>query len=343
MGLPEDSIVTFPPDPVQAMPTYDLALAEFEKQPEIRVLFENGAGTSPTGQKVAGNPYPAFERSYDLAEGADSFRISGTAAQTWYFGPDGTLSDTLPTSEGIDHYYSDPNALPLTNYTGGTGGGDLWGNASQWHWDWKQNPEGKAVSYVSPPLASDTTVVGSGAVYAWVRSANPDVDLQVTISEVRSDGNETFVQNGYMRASIRKLSTDSNNMFKRPSTLLNPIPTFTVEDAAPMPSGTFEQIAIPLYYQGHLYRAGSRIRVTIAGPNGAQPVWSFNESLPAGDVDIRSSPELPSKLVLPVIAGSPAAPTGLPACPSLRNQPCRPYQPIVNGTAFSDLHAKSWV
>ena len=321
-GLPQEEVVTLPPDPIQLMPTYELALAEFEKQPMIRVLFDNGAGTSPTGGSTPGNPYPAFERSFS------SWPIEGTAAQTWYFGPGGTLNDTLPTTAGVDRYTSDPKALPLTNYTGGTGGGALWGNASQWEWKWVHNPAGTAVSYVSPPLAADTTVVGGGAAYVWARSSTPDVDFQATISEVRPDGNETFVQNGYMRGSMRALSPGSDNPFKEPSTLLNPIPSFYLADTAPMPSDEFTQVAIPLYYQGHVYRAGSRIRVTIAGPNGAQPVWSFSQSLPKGSVDIAYSSIRPSKLVLPVVPGS--APTPLPPCPSLRNQPCRPYVPLVN-------------
>lgn len=272
----------------------------------------------------------AFERSFE------TWPIAGTAARTWYFGPDGALGDHLPASASIDRYNSDPAALPLTNYSGGTGTGDLWGNAPQWNWNWRQNPVETAVSYVSAPLANDTTVVGAGAAYLWVRSSTPDVDLQATISEVRPDGNETFVQNGYMRASERKLSTDANNMFKTPSTLLNPIPSYLEADAAPMPQdGSFVRVAIPLYYQGHVYRAGSRIRVTIAAPNGAQPVWSFSESVPEGtsNVDIAYSPSKPSALVLPVIPGL-LAPTPLPPCPSLRSQPCRTYQPIVNGAAF---------
>jgi predicted acyl esterase len=326
MGLPQEDIVTLPVDPIQLMPTYELALAEFEKQPMVRVLFDNGAGASPTGDKVPGNPYPAFERSFS------SWPIEGTAAQTWYFGPGGTLSDGLPANAGVDEYTSDAKALPLTNYTGGTGGGGLWGNASQWDWKWVHNPAGTAVSYVTEPLATDATVVGGGAVYAWVRSSTPDVDLQATISEVRPDGNETFVQNGYMRASERALSTDSNNLFKEPSTLLNPIPSFTEADASPMPSDSFVRVPIPLYFQGHVYRAGSRIRVTIAAPNGAQPVWSFSQSVPTGQstVAIAYSQIQPSTLVLPVIPG-PSAPTPLPPCPSLRNQPCRPYVALVNG------------
>ena len=330
MGLPRDSIVTLPVDPIQALPTYDLALEAFEALPSIRVLFENGAGTSPTGQSIPGNPYPAFERSFD------SWPISDTIARTWYFGAGGTLSDQPPATESIDEYTSDADALPLTNYGSNTGTGGLWGNASQWDWKWEQNPDGTAVSYVSEPLSSDTTVVGAGAVYAWVRSSTPDVDLQATITEVRPDGNETFVQNGYMRASERQLSADSDNIFKRPSTLLNPIPTFLEADAERMHHNKFVQVAIPLYYQGHVYREGSRIRLTIAGPNGQQPVWSFSESVPEGtsEVAIAFSPSQPSTLVLPVIPGI-EAPTDLPPCPSLRNQPCRPYQPIVNRAGSS--------
>ena len=83
-----------------------------------------------------------------------------------------------------------------------------------------------------------------------------------------------------------------------------------------MPAGRFVRVAIPLYYEGHAYRAGTRIRVTIAAPNGAQPVWSFSQTVPAGtaQVSIALSPTMPSSLVLPVVPGV-AVPTGTPPCP----------------------------
>ena len=327
MGLPQDHIVTLPYDHIQTMPTYELAKEAFEALPPIRVLFDNGAGTSPTLDQTPGDPYPAFERSFS------SYPPKGIAARTWYFGPDGSLSDELPGSIVTDTYTADAGAVPLTNYTGGTGGGGLWGNASQWSWNWVQHPDGNAVSYVSDPLPTDVTVLGAGAVYIQARSSTPDVDFQATISEVRPDGMETFVQNGYMRGSMRKLSTDADNIFKRESEILDPIPTMLAEDVQPMPSDSFTEVAIPLYHQGHVYRAGSRIRVTIAAPNGAQPVWSFSRTQPDGVtslVEILSKPSSASKLVLPVVPGM-TAPTPLPPCPSLRNQPCRPYQAIING------------
>jgi uncharacterized protein len=70
-----------------------MALAAFEKLPSVRVLFDNGAGTSPTGQKTAGDPYPAFEQSFS------SFPIPGTKARFWYLAPGGALEDGPPRSQ----------------------------------------------------------------------------------------------------------------------------------------------------------------------------------------------------------------------------------------------------
>jgi uncharacterized protein len=326
MGLPEGDVVTLPPDPIQAQPTYELALAEFEKLPPIRVLFDNGAGASPNGEHIAGNPYPGFEQTFS------ALPIPGTTARTWYLGPGGALNDQPPTAKGIDSYTSDAKALPLTDYSGGTGGGGLWGNASEWEWSWEQSPAGSAVSYVSAPLTSDMSAVGAGAVHVWVKSSTPDVDLQATISEVRPDGNETFVQNGWMRASERKLATTSKNIFMQEPTLLEPIPTFLASNVKPMPETGYALVVIPLYFEGHAYRAGSRIRVTIAAPNGAQPVWSFSQTQPPGttsNVQVVFSPTKPSSLILPDVPGV-NVPTEEPPCPSLRNEPCRPYQAFVN-------------
>ncbi len=293
------------------------------------MLFDNGAGASPTGQTTPGNPYPGFEQSFS------SFPIPGTTARFWYFGPNGTLRSQPPGRHGINWYRSNAKALPENDYGSNTSSGGLWGNASQWQWNWAQNPPGTAVSYVSAPLTTNTTVIGGGAVHVWVRSSTRDVDLQATVSEVRPDGKETFVQDGWIRGSERKLATGTNNLFKQRSTLLEPIPSERAADARPMPRGRFVEIVIPLYFEGHVYRAGSRIRVTIAAPNGTQPIWGFSETKPAtgtSKVSIEFSHRTPSSLVLPVVPGV-SVPTGLPPCPSLRNEPCRPYVAIVNRTA----------
>jgi uncharacterized protein len=326
LGLPEGDVDTLPPDPIQLQPTYESALAAFEALPPVRVLFDNGAGTSPTGSTTAGDPYPGFEQSFS------ALPIPGTTARSWYLGPHGALTDNPATGKGVDSYTSDAKALPLTDYSANTGTGGLWGNASEWEWKWEQNPPGSAVSYTSEPLTSDTAAIGAGAVHLWVKSSTPDVDLLATVSEVRPDGNETFVQNGWMRASERKLATTSNNIFKQDPTLLEPIPTMLASNVKPMPADKFVPVVIPLYFEGHAYRAGSRIRVTIAAPNGTQPIWSFSQTQPPGataNESIAFSSSMPSSLILPIVPGV-SVPTGMPACPSLRNEPCRPYQAFAN-------------
>ena len=276
--------MTLPPDPIQAMPTYDLAKAAFEAQPSIRVLFDNGAGNSSN----PGWPYPAFEQSFA------AFPIPGTTARSWYLAPGGALADAPAAGARADAFTWDADARPLTDFTGDTGAGDsgLWTATPPYQWS--QDPARHAVAYVTEPLSADTTMVGAGRVDLWVRSSAPNVDLQVTISEVRPDGKETFVQNGWVRTIARALD-------EAKSTELEPVLSLREEDFAPMPSDQFVPVTVPLYYEGHAYRAGSRIRVRVSAPNGDQPIWSFSETEPAGtaEVEIGYGDGMPSRLVLP--------------------------------------------
>jgi predicted acyl esterase len=302
------------PDPIQQQPTYGLAKTAFDDQKPIRVLFDNGAGSSSPG-----HPYPGFERSYS------AFPIPGTTARSWYLAPGGGLADQPTANTAADAFKWDAHARPLTDFSGDTGSGGLW-NATP-NYQWTQDPAHSAVAYATPPLAGDATVVGAGAVDLWIRSATPNVDLQATISEVRPDGKETFVQNGWLRANEPNLDATK-------STLLEPVLSLRAQDVTPLPADRFVKVTVPLYYEGHVYRAGSRIRVRISAPNGDQPIWAFAETEPAAqaDVAIAYGGDKPSRLVLPVAPG-PSAPTGLPPCPGLRGEPCRDYQPFVNDTA----------
>ena len=313
MGIPG---MTLPLDPIQLLPTYGLALNAFEKLKPVRVLFDNGAGgLSP------GRPYPGFEKSFD------ELPVPGTEAKAWYLSPGGNLGGAPPAGSAADEFTWDADALPRTNFSGntGAGAGGLWTAAPKY--EWAQSPPGSAVSYLTAPLGANTTVIGAGAVNVWVRSSAPSVDLQATISEVRPDGKETFVQNGWVRGDARKLDPEK-------STPLEPVLSLREADVSPLPADQFVPVTIPLYYEGHAYRAGSRIRVTIAAPNGTQPIWAFDQTEPEGtaQVAIAYGGDTPSHLLLPVVPGQ-SVPTGLPPCPGLRGQPCRAYEAFVNQPA----------
>jgi predicted acyl esterase len=303
--------VHLPPDPIQKQPDYDSALAAFDQTPSVRVLFDNGAGGDQPGA-----PLDGFRHSFNR------FPPPKTHAHSWYLGNDGALSHDKGSKSGAEIFKWDPAARPPTDFTGDTGSGGLWTATPDYHWS--QSPAGHALSYVSKPLRSDTAVIGAGALKAWIQAAAPSVDLQVTVSEVRPDGKETFVQSGWLRTSERKLD-------RKKSTRLEPVPSFRKSDAAPLPQGKWAKVTVPLYYEGHMYRRGSRIRVTIAAAGGDQPVWAFDELQPSNPVNVMlaHSSKMASKLLLPVVSGV-SAPTGLPPCPGMRGEPCRDYVPYTN-------------
>jgi len=299
--------VTMPPDPVQQQPTYEAALAEFEKLPEVQIDFDNGAGAQP------GQPRAGFTRGFE------SFPVPGAKGRSWNLSADGALTDGKG-SGGPDEFTWDPKARPLDDLEGGsgTGEGGVWTASPDYNW--LQPPDGTAASYVTEPLDADQIVAGAGFVRAWVRASKPSVDLQATVTEVRPDGKETFVQGGGVRSDMRKLDP-------KKSEPLAPVLSLRERDGKRRPKGKFAKVTIPLYYQGHAYRAGSRIRVIISAPNGDQPIWAFAKTDPKGTakVEIAHDSKRRSNLTLPVLADS-EIPTGLPSCPGLRGQPCRDYQ-----------------
>ena len=111
-------------------------------------------------------------------------------------------------------------------------------------------------------------IAGPSSLDLYLKSSARDTDLQVTLSEVRPDGNETYVQNGWLRASHRKLDA-------RRSTSLDPFPTHLQPDAAPLPHGRFALVRVPIFPVAHAFRAGSRIRVTVEATGGDRPRWDF--------------------------------------------------------------------
>ena len=313
LGVPG---VIMPPDPIQAQPTYEAAKTAFENLKRVRILFDSGAGGTQPGQ-----PLPGFEQSFAR------FPIPGTKARSWFLSGGGLLGDGPARKAGADSFRWNAKARPKTDFSGdtGSGSGGLWTATPDYHWS--QHPRGTALSYLTRPLKSDTTVIGAGFLRAWVRSSAPNVDLQMTISEVRPDGREAFVQGGWLRGDERRLDP-------RRSRPLEPVLSLRKRDVAPLPSNRFVAVTIPLYYEGHAYRAGSRIRVVISAPNGDQPIWAFAHTQPRGraKVEIAHSKGKRSRLTLPVVPGV-SVPTGLPPCPGLRGEPCRDYQPIRNRTA----------
>ncbi len=299
-----------PPDRFASYTSYDQALADYEKEPALRVIFENG------GEATPGAPVGTFETSFD------SWPPSTTTPQRWYFQPDGSLADTEPTAtDSASRFALDPEA-------GQRGilapGGDVWDLLPDY--DWKPLTSGDAVAFVSEPLTSDLVMIGTGSVDLWVRANVDDADLEVNLTEVRPDGQEMYVQSGWLRASQEKLAAAATELW--------PEHTHEKVDVVLLDPGTWTAVRVGIAGFEHVFRTGSRIRLSVDTPGDSRAEWRFQLKTfdTAATYDVAHDAQHPSSVVLPIIPGIPV-PTPFSACPSLRGQQCRAYVPLTNQSA----------
>jgi uncharacterized protein len=310
-----------PPDRFVGQP-FDTALTAYRSEQPFIIRFENGAG--PAGDQ-GGKPVPGFSMSFDRAWPFDE-------VDPWalYLTGDGTLDDDEPTLTDVDDpdatsdYQYDPAAYPATNYRNnapGCGGNSMWranprGTDNQSCYAWLQPPAGKHLSFTSDVLTEDKVMAGPAAVELWLSSTAADVDVEVVLSEIRPDGEEVYIQSGYLRASHRTLDVAE-------SLPLAPRHTHQEADAEPIPSGEYVPMQILIHPFAHPFREGSRIRVTVEAPGGNRPLWKFDALVADGVVTntVAHLADMPSRVLLPVVTGA-EVPTPLPPC-LLRSQPCR--------------------
>lgn len=290
-----------PPPRFEGVSSYEEARARYEAEPPVRILFENGGRAD-----VPGAPYPTFTAEFS------AWPIPEAVATTWHLGPGGTLT-AEPTGEGVEEYAYDTSRAQLNTLDED---GNPWEALPDWRWE--HGPDGTSRSYTTDPLDRTVVVAGPGRVDLWLGSDAPDVDVQVTVSEIRPDGTEVYVQSGWLRASHRRLDESR-------STPLQPYHTHLEADAEPLPEGELAELNVELFPFAHVFRAGSRLRVTIDAPGGTRPAWRFDAiAAPPGTMNrIGLGGATPSRITLPVV-DVPGVPEAPPPCPGLRGQPCRP-------------------
>jgi predicted acyl esterase len=299
--------VELPPDRWVGVPTAAAARSRFEAEAPVRVIFESGAGGAD------GLPIGAFEHA------APSWPDPDVAARRWWLHADGSLLDAPPGGATAVSIKPTPEVGPTTFWSGGSSA--IWKALPDY--DWQPSAAGEEAAFQTEPLPATVTMLGSGSVDLWVRSDASDADLEVVVSEVRPDGQEMLVQTGRLRASYRALEADS--------TELHPTHLGREDGIAPLPSGEWTKVRVLVPAFGHAFRAGSRIRIAVNTPGGDQPTWSYE--LLAVDASVRhlvgTGGAAASSVALPVLEGRRVT-TPLPACPSLRGQPCRPAPAIAN-------------
>lgn len=290
----------------------DRARDDFRKDPRVRLLMDNGAA-------IPGSP-GSIGAAWEL--GYNAWPIRAAKPTRYFLGKRGALGGKKARKPGSASYVADPKARPAQTLPG-DGDADAW--KAQPPYDWAPLAPRKGLGFTTRALGKDVVIAGPSSLDLFLRSNRRNTDLQVTLSEVRPDGKETYVQNGWLRASHRKLDHGL-------STANDPVPTHLKKDSAPLPKGRFTKVRVPVFPVAHAFRAGSKIRVTVQAVGGDRPRWDF-DTVDHGKTrnTIRLGGRKPSKLVLPVLKGATAKGTALPPATALRGQPSRVFIRASNG------------
>jgi uncharacterized protein len=271
-------------------------------------VFGRGHGTDEVGE-----PGGVFETTFA------SWPPPDAKATSWYLGNHGSLvSDPHDGGrDSVDSFAFDPAAGHTTLLS------DYDTLAPVQNWRWTRFPRGDDLTYLTPPLAHDVTVAGEGYADLWVGANAKDADVQVTISEVRPDGVEYLVQNGWLRLGHRAVDQERSHG-------LDVVHSFSDGDYRPLPPRSeLVEAKVQIPAMGQVFRKGSRLAVTISSPGRNHSTWTFVPPAGVGAgtrYRLGRGPGTPSAVVLPVVplhyAPRPATPA---PCPGLRGQACRRF------------------
>lgn len=267
----------------------------FTRTPHIRIWHD-------TSVNSAGSNVPRWVTTFR------SYRAMPVRPLALYLHPGGVLSPGRAMTGAAPEHYAYPG--PAT----GTENGVVFGQHGLL---WKgEEPPGAALSFTTPPLTGDTEFFGSGSANLWLSSTATDTDLQITLTEVRPDGQEVYVSRGWLRASHRALD-------RARSTALAPYQTDQQADARSLVPGRPTYMRVQLWPFDYVFRRGSSIRLWIDAPTGETGGWSFDYIKTPAVNSIYGDARHRSAIVLGYLPQG-RAPAPLPACDTLLNQPCRP-------------------
>jgi hypothetical protein len=232
-----------------------------------------------------------------------AIKAEDLAVKAFHFGAGRVLSETpVPgPADGFEY----PGSGVAVNDLAGNG---FWGPSSG---DWKTT----GLAYTTAPLGVDTMVYGPGSADLWVTAGAGDADLQVTVTELRPDGQETYVQRGWLRLSNRTLDTAR-------STPLLPIHLEDPAQLAPVMPGRPVLARIEINKMGHYFRKGSRLRVWIDTPAQTGGLV-FDTYTQKQRIHVLHTAGYDSLLRLGVLKDV-SGPSAYPECGKQILQPCRP-------------------
>jgi predicted acyl esterase len=190
---------------------------------------------------------------------------------------------------------------------------DAWGQQAS---GWRKG----SLAYTSAPLAGTLVTYGPASADLWISSTATDTDLQVTLTELRPDGQEVFIQRGWLRASDRAVDPKA-------STPVRPVLFDKPETTAGLTPDEPALARVELNKFSHPFRAGSRIRMWIDTPSDTGEFGFNYVSLPAKNT-IWHDEAHPSRLVIGILPDV-TPPAERAPCGQMLKEPCR-KDPLAN-------------
>src|SRR6185503_10960247 len=147
--------------------------------------------------------------------------------------------------------------------------------------------------YSSEPLREPQALAGHALVTLWLEADQPDAAIHAYLEEVEADGRCRYVTEGMLRALHRKTAPCPDN-----HKTTWPWRTFARSDAETLLQGAPVEMTFALLPVGWEFKAGSRVRLAIAGGDRDHVVQVSHGRAPR--LRIHHVRAHPSRLVLPV-------------------------------------------
>ena len=227
---------------------------------------------------------------------ADRWPLKNQKSTPYYFGPgrsgssasvnDGFLVTTAPVDPAADNYTVD--------YSATTGMKSRWSAVDAAHaYPDLSTHDAKALTYTTQPLEGDVVITGHPIVHLWFTTAAQDLDTFVYLEAVDSHGKSTYITEGELRATHRKLGQAPFNVLGLPYN------THLQADLLPVVAGEPFELTFALLPTSYQFSSGSRIRITVAfadADNFDTPILT-----PAPTLQVLRDGNHPSYVELPVI------------------------------------------
>jgi uncharacterized protein len=225
---------------------------------------------------------------------------AGQEMSLYYFGPgksgsstsanDGSLLTTTPLDASASDGYT-------VDYTASTGETSRWGAVDAPHsYPNLSGHDAKSITYTTAPLQNSLAVTGHPLVHLWLTTPAPDLDVFVYLEAVGSNGKSTYITEGDLRLSHRKLGQAPFNIFGLPYN------THLVNDQLPVPAGEPIELTFSLLATSYQFRKGDRLRITLAftdADNFDTPILD-----PAPTLQVLRDASHPSRVELPILQNS---------------------------------------